>query len=108
LAEVYRYLCPLYNYWYRSFRIVDKVQQADRRYKKVYEKEPKTPCQRLLESPDISAECKAELRRRKALYNPSELNTRLNAAADKLLRINGEKRQNNQSSCQGDARPETA
>jgi transposase InsO family protein len=101
LAEVYRCLCPPYNYRYRSFRLVDKVRQADGRYKKVYEKEPETPCRRLPGSPDISAECKAELRRRKALYNPSELNTRLNAAVDKLLRINGEKRQNNQSSCQG-------
>jgi hypothetical protein len=61
LAEVYRCLCPLYNYWYPSFRLIDKVQQADGRYKKVYGKEPKTPCQRLPGPPDISAECKAEL-----------------------------------------------
>jgi hypothetical protein len=44
----------------------------------------------------------------KAAYNPSALNTRLNAAADKLLRINREKGQNKQSLCQRDARPETA
>jgi hypothetical protein len=84
------------------------VGEADGRYKKVYGKEPKTPYQRLLDSPDISDECKTELRRRKATHNPSELNTRLNAAADKLLRINDEKRQNNPCPCQGDARPETA
>jgi hypothetical protein len=54
LAEVYLYLCPLYNYWYRSFRLVDKAQQADGRYKRVSGKEPKTPYRRLIESPDIS------------------------------------------------------
>jgi hypothetical protein len=108
LAEVYLYLCPLYNYRSRSFRLVDKAQQADGRCKKVYGKAPKTPYQRLLDSPDISDECKAELRRRKAAYNPSELNTRLNAAVESLLRINREKGQNKQFPCQGNARPETA
>jgi hypothetical protein len=56
LAEVYRFLCPLYNYWMPSFRLVSKEKQADGRYKKVYEKQPRTPFQRLMESPDISAE----------------------------------------------------
>jgi hypothetical protein len=108
LAEVYRYLSPLYNYWYPSFRLIDKVKQADGHYRKVYEKQPKTPCQRLLDSPDISGECKAELRRRKALYNPSVLNTLLNAAVEHLLRINREKGQDNQTPCQGDTQPDAA
>jgi hypothetical protein len=53
LAEVYRFLFPLYNYWYPSFRLIGKVKRADGRYKKVYKKRPKTPCERLLESADI-------------------------------------------------------
>jgi hypothetical protein len=61
LAEVYSYLCPLYNYRYPSFKLVDKITQADGRYEKV----PATPCQRLLESSEVSDECKAELKRRK-------------------------------------------
>jgi hypothetical protein len=108
LAEVYRYLSPLYNYWYPSFRLIDKVKQADGRYRKIYEKQPKTPCQRLLESPDISGECKEELRRRKELYNPSVLNTLLNFAVEHLLRINREKGQDNQAPCQGDTQPGAA
>jgi hypothetical protein len=64
LAEVYQFLCPLYNYWYPSFKLLSREKQTDGRYKKVYEKNPKTPCERLLESPDISQECKTELRRR--------------------------------------------
>jgi hypothetical protein len=100
LAEVYRYLCPLYNYWYPSFKLIDKVKLDNGRYKKVYEKSPMTPCERLLESPDISDVCKAELRRRKTLYNPVVLNCGLNEAVEKLLRINREKVYAQEVSCQ--------
>jgi hypothetical protein len=108
LAAVYHYLCPLYNYFYPPFRLIDKVRQDDGRYKKVYEKQPETPCQRLLESPDVNEECKAELRRRKALYNPSVLNSLLNWAVEYLLRTNREKGQDNQAPCQGDTQPGAA
>ncbi|MDR0759320.1 MAG: ISNCY family transposase, partial [Treponema sp.] len=33
LAEVYRWLCPLYNYWMPSFRLIAKEKQADGRYR---------------------------------------------------------------------------
>jgi hypothetical protein len=91
LAEVYRWLCPLYNYWMPSFRLVSKDKQADGRYRKVYEKMPKTPFQRLIESPDVSLEHKEELLRLRALQNPVELNRCLNNAVDYLLKINREK-----------------
>jgi hypothetical protein len=39
-----------------SFRLIAKEKQADGRCLKVYEKEPKTPYERLMESPDISGE----------------------------------------------------
>jgi hypothetical protein len=51
LVEVYTFLCPLYNYWYPSFKRVSKEKQSD-----------------------ISEKCKAELWRRRALYTPVELN----------------------------------
>jgi len=66
LTEVYRWLCPLYNYWMPSFRLTAKEKQEDGRYRKVYEKQPRTPYERLMESPDVSSECKAELERRRA------------------------------------------
>jgi hypothetical protein len=88
LAEVYSYLCPLYNYWYPSFKLAGKIKQADGRYKKVYEKVPATPYQRLLESSEVSDECKAELKRRKGGHNPVVLNTRLNQAVERRLNIN--------------------
>jgi hypothetical protein len=100
LKEVYDYLCPLYNYWYPSFKLVEKVKQEDGRYKKVYEKIPRTPCERLLESPDVSQECKTELLRRKGLYNPVVLNGGLNEAVERLLQLNREKVYAQDAPCQ--------
>jgi hypothetical protein len=57
----------------------------------VYGKKPRTPWERLTESPDISEESKAELLRRRARYNPVELNRRLNEAVEKLMKLNREK-----------------
>ena len=106
LAEVYRWLCPLYNYWMPSFRLVSKEKQKDGRYRKVYEKEPRTPYERLIESPDVSPECKAELMRRRSLYNPVELNRKLNESVALLLKINREKVYREKTSCQeGDQAP---
>jgi hypothetical protein len=102
LAEVYRWLCPLYNYWMPSFRLVSKEKKADGRYKKVYEKGPKTPFQRLMESADVSPESKAELAYRKTLQNPVELNRKLNEAVGRLLKINREKLYGETTSCQED------
>jgi hypothetical protein len=101
LAEVYTFLCPLYNYWYPSFRLTGKEKQADGRYQKIYEKSPRTPYQRLLESPEVSEASKAELTRRKNGSDPVVLNNRLNRAVERLLQINREKDKVKQPSGQG-------
>ena len=49
--------------------------------------EGKTPCRRLLESPDLSDECKDELNRRAALLNPVELKHQLDQARGRLLKL---------------------
>jgi hypothetical protein len=108
LAEVYRRLCPLYNYWMPSFRLVSKEKQADGRYRKAYEKHPRTPYERLMESPDVSSECKAELQRRRDGQNPVELNRSLNEAVGLLLKINREKLYVEKASCQGDGQAPAA
>jgi len=87
LAEVYRYLTPLLNYWYPTLRLIAKEKLPSGRYKKIYEKEAKTPYQRLLESTDISEESKAELGRRAALLNPVELKRAMDEARDRLLKL---------------------
>jgi hypothetical protein len=108
LAEVYRFLCPLYNYWMPSFRLIAKEKQADGRYKKVSEKKPRTPYERLMESPDVSEECKAELRHRRAGQNPVELNRKLNGAVGKLLTLNREKCYKVNNPCQGEGQATVA
>jgi len=87
LAEVYRFLNPLLNYWYPTLRLVAKEKLPSGRYKKIYEKEAKTPYQRLLESADVSEECKEELRRRYALQNPVTLKRGMNEARERLLKL---------------------
>jgi hypothetical protein len=87
LAEAYRFLNPLLNYWYPTLRLIAKEKLPSGRYKKIYEKGAKTPYQRLLESPDLSDECKDELRFRKAALNPIELKRALDQARDRLLKL---------------------
>jgi len=87
LAEVYRYLTPLLNYWYPTLRLIAKEKLPSGRYKKIYEKAAKTPYQRLLESPHISNECKDELRRRAAILNPVKLKRAMDEARDRLLKL---------------------
>ncbi|MDR1306492.1 MAG: hypothetical protein LBK74_02820, partial [Treponema sp.] len=81
-------LCII-NYRTPSFRLIAKEKQGDGRCRKVYEKAPGTPYERLMESPDISEESKAELRRRRAGQNPVELNRGLNEAVGLLLKLTG-------------------
>jgi transposase InsO family protein len=91
LVEVYKYLCPLYNYWFHSAKLVNKEQLANGKSRKIYEGEAKTPYDRLQESPDLDKRSKAELKWRKAKQNPVTLMRKLNAAVDRLLQINREK-----------------
>jgi hypothetical protein len=100
LAQVYLHLCPLYNYWLPSFKLIAKEKKADGRCKKVYEKQPRTPFERLMESPGVSAERKAELGRRRAGQTPAELNRFLNEAVAWLLKLNREKMYREDPSCQ--------
>ena len=87
LADVYRFLNPLLNYWYPTMQLIGKDKLPSGRYKKVYAKDPKPPYKRLLESPDVSEQCKEELRRRAALLNPIELKRNLDLARDRLLKL---------------------
>jgi hypothetical protein len=99
-AEVCQCLCPLYNYRYPSFRLPGKEKQADGRYKKIHEKNPGTPYQRLVESPLVSGESRAEVKRRKNAGEPVVLNSRLNRAIERLLQIHREKNRVKQPSGQ--------
>jgi hypothetical protein len=53
LEAVYAVLNPLSNFFYPNLKCIDK-QQAGQKKRRVYEKEAKTPFQRILEQPDAA------------------------------------------------------
>lgn len=72
LNELYRDLwCPFLNFFMPSFKLISK-ERVGSRIKKKYET-PKTPYERLLESPAVSDEHKKQLRARYASLDPFEL-----------------------------------
>jgi len=87
LATLYAFLNPLTNYFYPSIKLLAKEKLPSGRHKRIYEKEAKSPYQRLMDSPDVNEECKEELRQRKALLNPIELKYALNNARNNLLKL---------------------
>jgi hypothetical protein len=87
LAEVYLFYNQLLNYYYPTMRLIAKEKLPSGRYKKIYEKDPKPPCQRLLDSVYISEECKKELRRRLALLNPIDLKRKMDNAREQLFKL---------------------
>ncbi len=72
LNNLYAVLCPYLNHFIPSRKCIEKVRIGSK-YKKVYEKVPKTPYQRVLEHPKISEEVKEKLRKEHATLNPAVL-----------------------------------
>jgi len=88
LAAVYRSLCPLLNYFMPTLKLLSKTRVGSK-IKKVYDKNVLSPYQRLLISPDLSDEVKAELIRRYKQYNPVRLQQEVHMAVDALIALNG-------------------
>jgi hypothetical protein len=78
LAEVYRFLLPLLNFFMPAMKLESKVKVGSKEIKK-YDA-PRSPYQRLLESVALSPEVKAELSRLYGLYNPVQLQHNVNKA----------------------------
>ena len=87
LADVYRSLCPLLNFFMPNIKLISKTRVGTK-IKKVYDKNIISPYQRLLASPDLSAEAKMELIRRFALYDPVKLQGEVHKAVDALVSHN--------------------
>jgi hypothetical protein len=87
LAGVYRSLCPLLNFFMPTIKLISKTRVGTK-IKKVYDKNIISPYQRLLASPDLSAEAKTELSRRFALYDPVKLQGEVHKAVDALVSHN--------------------
>lgn len=76
MNEIYKnYWNPLQNYFLPTFKIKEKVRIGSK-IKKKYDK-PKTPCQRLLNSKDLSEEQKEYLRKEQYQLDPFELKENL-------------------------------
>jgi hypothetical protein len=87
LADVYRSLCPLLNFFIPTIKLMSK-KRVGSRIKKVYDTKVLSPYQRLMASPDLSDEAKAELDRRFALYDPVKLQREVHHAVDALVSLN--------------------
>ena len=85
LGEVYRYLCPLLNFYYPSVRIIEKII-IGAWVKKIYD-EPKPPYVRLLKSADIEVSVKEELRGRAAKIHVVKQKRLFDKAVAKPMRI---------------------
>lgn len=83
LQEVYRYLCPLRNYFYPCVRLVSK-QRIDGKTRKVYDT-PQTPYARLLQDPRLSEEQKQHIRAKRQTYDMIDLKKNLDRALKNLL-----------------------
>ena len=82
------YLNNLYNFFVPQLKLVEKVRVGSKIVKK-YD-QPKTPYQRLLESPHLTMGQKEELRRKYQLLNPIELREIINRQILKLNRYKQE------------------
>jgi hypothetical protein len=72
MNEIYSdYWNPLHNLFMGSQRLLSK-ERVGSKIKKKHDA-PKTPCQRVLDSPHVSDQEKTRLREKKAQYNPFEL-----------------------------------
>ncbi|MDR1900203.1 MAG: transposase [Treponema sp.] len=86
LSSVYAVLNPLMNFFYPNMKCIDKLQVGQQK-KRVYEKELKTPFQRIMERPDISENIKQSLWEKKDALDIIGLQESLNAALDNLDRL---------------------
>jgi len=91
LREVYKHLCPLLNFFYPSFRLIEKVRRGSQ-VKKIYD-DPKTPYARLLESPDLEKDHKDKLKRQMKKIHIVKQKRLVDQAVANLLQIYGEKKQ---------------
>jgi hypothetical protein len=89
LQKVYSYLNPLINYFYPTKKLIAKNKLPNGKIKKVYEKELKTPYQRLLEHPLVSDTFKVKARKIKDSLDIVYLQESLEMACDELDRLSG-------------------
>jgi hypothetical protein len=86
LSQVYSVLNPLNNFFYPNLKCIDK-KQVGLKSRRVYEKFPKTPFQRVMEREDIHDERKLSLAKQKESLDIVSLQEALEKALDYLQRF---------------------
>ena len=76
------------NHFKPTFKLI-KREKKDGKIKRIYEAQPKTPYQRLLDSPDIAEDTKARLRTEHALLDPFALKKNIEAKLRKFFTVLG-------------------
>ena len=91
LEKVYSFLNPLINYFYPTKKTIDKKTLPNGKVKKIFEKELKTPYERVLEHPDVSDENKKRAMKIKASLDIVSLHEKLENACEMLFSIASKK-----------------
>jgi hypothetical protein len=86
LADVYRSLCPLLNFFIPTLKLISKTRVGST-VKKVYDKNVLSPYQRLMACADISDTVKTELTERLRMYDPVTLQQEVNRAVAALMSL---------------------
>jgi hypothetical protein len=87
LKKVYSYLNPLINYFYPTKKTIDKKTLPNGKIKRIFEKQLKTPYERLLEHPAVSEQDKKRAMRIKATLDIVTLHEKLEKACEELFYI---------------------
>lgn len=85
LNELYQHLRLYTNFFLPQMKLVEKTRQGAK-VKKRYDR-PKTPYQRLLALPDVSAQTKKQLAKLYANLNPAQLRRKINGLQDNLFKL---------------------
>ena len=91
LEKVYSYLNPLINYFYPTKKTIDKKTLPNGKVKRIYEKQLKTPYERLLDHPAVSEENKKRAMKIKATLDIVALHENLEKACEELFSIAAKK-----------------
>jgi hypothetical protein len=87
LKKVYSYLNPLINYFYPTKKTVDKKTLPNGKVKRIFEKQLKTPYERVLEHPLVSDNDKNRVMRIKESLDIITLHEKLEKACEELFYI---------------------
>jgi hypothetical protein len=76
------------NHFKPTFKLIKREKQAGKT-KRIYETQPKTPYQRLLESPDVAQDAKTRLRAEHAILDPFALKKNIETKLQKFFTVLG-------------------